>query len=257
MEDRFKLNLFNKKESPEYISAQEITENVYLAENLTISLFPVDFSKEVKLNYRKELTKRWIEVLPKLDTVQAISIRHHVDQDFLEAICEMKNLKRLNLWSSSVTDISPLKNLARLDFLHLDSCNKLIDISPVQYLENLELLSISNSFKVSNYESIGQCVNLIGLALNGNQFSPKKLRLNSLRPFINLKKLKHLDLTNTTVSDNSYDILLELVNLERFDTTTKIPVLIREKINEHPKLTAGFFVDWDWDNDGLIEGKEW
>ena len=82
---------------------------------------------------------------------------------------------------------------------------------------------------------------LMTLALNGDSSSPKNLRLPSLKPFSGLENLKQLDLKLTTVIDKSYDVLLDLPNLEQFDTLTHIPMILREKIKQHPKLNAGFF----------------
>ena len=99
---------------------------------------------------------------------------------------------------------------------------------------------------------------LKGLRLGGNVSAPKNLRLTSLRPFHNLKNLKHLDLSTLSVVDNSYQTILELENLERFDFTVVIPKQIRELIRtNHQKLTAGLFMDWDYDNQKIYDDKEW
>jgi Leucine-rich repeat (LRR) protein len=170
----------------------------------------------------------------------------------------MKNLEQLHFWTSTVEDISSISKLQKLHRLDLDSFSRLTDISPILTLENLQLLSIENSFKVENYDLIGQMTQLKGLRLGGHTFAPKNLRLKSLNPYSNLKQLKHLDLSTLSVVDNSYETILELKNLERFDITVIIPKQTRELIKaNHKKLTAGMFMDWDYDNKKIYDGKEW
>ena len=70
--------------------------------------------------------------------------------------------------------------------------------------------------------------------------------------------LKHLDLSFTSVIDKSYDSILHMTSLQRFDTTAQIPQLLREKIKaSHKTLKAGFFMDWDYENERFYDGKEW
>jgi Leucine-rich repeat (LRR) protein len=258
MDDRYKLNLLYEKGRGlgSYYRAQEITEEVFKSEKLLISTLAMDLpSKSNK--YRKELEIKWIDILRGLDKVTAISLRHRVNQQFFEAVCKMRNLKQLHFWTSTAQDISAISNLSKLKKLYLDSFSQLKDISPLQSAEQLEILSISNSFKIGNYEVIGKLTRLIALGLHGDQTAPKRLRLRSLKPFSNLKRLRHLDLTSTSVIDKSYEVLLELKSLERFDTTASISKPIRDKIKTHPGLKSGFFMDWDWDNNNFFTGKDW
>ncbi|WP_207420201.1 hypothetical protein [Desertivirga brevis] len=260
MKDRHKLNLFysRKEKGPDILNVQEITEKVFSATELGINTLAMDFPVGTSLKHRKELEDKWIEVLPTLDSVKALSVRHRVNQEFFEAVCKMKNLEQLHFWTSTVENSSSISKLQKLKRLNLNSFSRLIDISPLLELKNLQLLSIENSFKVENYELIGQMTQLKGLRLGGDAFAPKKLRLRSLKAYSNLKNLRHLDLTTSSVVDNSYETILELQNLERFDITGIIPRLTRELIKaNHEKLTAGLFMDWDYDNKRLYPGKEW
>jgi Leucine-rich repeat (LRR) protein len=240
-----------------YTKVQEITNDIFKAEKLFISILSVDFLPEATLKYRKDLEAKWIEVIPTLDNVKSISLRHKVDQKFFEAVCCMKNLECLTFWTSTVEDISSITKLKALKRLDIDNFSRLADISPLLKLEKLEILTVSNSLKITNYEVIGHLTNLIGLAIQGDQIAPRNLRLKSLKPFAKLKVLKHLDLSSTTVIDESYETLLNMESLQRFDLTTVIKKPLREKIKTHPKLTSGFFMDYDWDNKKLYDGKEW
>lgn len=258
--DRFKLDLFYSGEetAPKYLNAQEITDNIYSATELCIVTLAMDFPNGTSAKQRKELEAKWIDLLIRLDLVKTLSVRHRVNQDFFEAICKMKNLEQLHFWTSTVENISSISKLQKLKRLDLDSFSRLTDISPILSLKNLQLLSIENSFKVENYDLIGHMTQLKGLRLGGDTFAPKNLRLKSLKPYSNLKHLKHLDLSTLSVVDNSYETILELENLERFDITVIIPKATRELIKaNHKKLIAGMFMDWDYDNKKIYEGKEW
>ena len=259
MTDRYKLHQFfqGKETEPQYLSFQNITDEVYKTKELQIVTLAMDLPGKT-LKQRQEIEDKWIQLLPLLDNVKVLSIRHRVKQDFFDAICKMKNLERLMFWTSTVEDLSNIKTLAKLTNLKLWSFNRLKDISPLLSLKKLTILSIDNCFKVENYEILGKMTQLIGLELCGDESAPKKLRLNSLKPFETLSKLKHLDLSSASVIDNSYKSILKMTSLERFDITVNIPKVTRELIKaKHKNLKAGFFMDWDFDNKKIYDGKHW
>jgi Leucine-rich repeat (LRR) protein len=260
MKDRYRLDLFysERENAQAYLNAQAITNEVFSVPALCITTLAMDFPNGTSSRHRRELEDKWIDLLPSLNFVKVLSVRHRVNQNFFEAVCKVKNLEQLHFWSSTVEDLSSISKLQNLSHLGLDSFSRLTDISPILTLKNLQLLSIENSFKIENYDIIGQMGQLLGLKLSGNAFAPRNLRLNSLKPFSNLKNLRHLDVSTLSVVDNSYETILELENLERFDITVTIPKPIRELIKiRHKKLTAGLFMDWDYDNKKICEGKEW
>jgi len=257
--DRYNLHQFYRGEGSgtEYFPAQQITEEVYRVHALKIVTLSMDFLGAT-VKQRKKLEADWIDILPSLDNVRMLSVRHRVNQNYFEAICKMKNLEKLYFWTSTVESINNIVNLKKLDFLGLSSFSRLSDISPILGLTNLTHLSIENSFKIENYEIIGNMHDLVGLRLNGDCFAPKNLRLQTLTAFKSLKKLKHLDLSCASVIDKSYDSILDMVTLERFDSHSEISKSLREKIKaNHKTLKAGFFMDWDFENKRIYEGKEW
>jgi Leucine-rich repeat (LRR) protein len=257
MSDRFNLDLFRQSNVFKHsINAKELTDEVYSADDVYISILPIDLPDKT-LSYRKDLEKKWLEVLPRLDNIKSLAIRLKANQAFFEVVCQMKNLESLFVVTSTTTNISSLSKLDKLNRLHLGSFSQLTDISPLQNLDNIKILSISNSFKIENYEILGKMKNLVALGLYGDEASPKNLRLKSLKPYASLQKLRHLDLKVTTVIDKSYETLLEMKNLERFDTFATLNKDLRDKVKSHPKLKAGFFVDWDWDNNCFYPDKNW
>jgi len=256
LRDRKKLDLIFGYRS-DYLTVQEITPNVYETDRVLISILPMDFPPTTPAKFRKTVELKWANELPRLQHIRFLIVRHRVDQVFFEALCQMTNLEHLTIETGSLTDISSISNLKHLRRLEFDSCSKLTKIEPLLALEKLETLVIANCFKVSNFEIIGQMTNLVALAVLGDTSAPRNLRLESLKPFSNLKKLRHLDLTSTTINDNSYDTLLDMTSLERFDTSHTIKKPVRDKLLTHPTLSAGFFVDYDWDNQRLHDGKIW
>jgi hypothetical protein len=258
-QDRYRLHQFYSggEVGPAYVCAQKITDEVFGAKKLKIVTLAMDFIGATE-KYRKQLEAEWIATLPTLDQVTHLSVRHRVSKPYFEAICEMKNLEHLHFWTAQVEDIASIGKLRKLRSLGLSSFSRLTDLSTIAELKQLTHLSIDNSFNIASYDCIGKITTLVGLSLSGDMTSPKTLRLASLRPFTTLKKLKHLNLPFTTVVDQSYDSVLEMPGLERFDTTAKMPRQLREKIRvDHPTLEAGFFMDWDFDNKRFYEGKLW
>ena len=258
MNDRYKLDLFisEEKNIGTPFPVQEITDDLYTHENIRICLLAMDLPGK-SLKYRKELENRWIKLLPKLIHIKSISLRIRVGQPFFESVCEMQNLEHLHFWTSKVENIGSIANLMRLERLDLDNFSQLQDISPLRKLANLTRLSITSCFKIQNYDIIGDMHNLIALRIRGDSAAPKNLILPSIFPFRTLNKLKHLDLSSTSILDKSYLTILDLKNLERFDTQANIAKELRDKMLTHKKLKAGFFTDWDWDNKKILPGKNW
>jgi len=260
MIDRYKLSQFYQGKGTEtnYAIFQSVEDDVFTVENLEIVSLAMDFPQGTSKKVRYEIEKTWIAVLPKLKNVKSLSVRHRVKPDFFEAICKMSNLQNLTFWTSTVDDISSISKLTGLTDLKLWSFTRLKDISPLLSLKKLRVLSVDNCFQVQNYEVIGQMTQLVGLELCGDTFAPKRLRISSLKPFEQLENLKHLDLSSASVIDNSYDSILQMKNLERFDLVVNIPKGMRDRIKEeHKNLKVGFFMDYDFENKKFYDGKKW
>ncbi|AIY14673.1 hypothetical protein [Cellulophaga baltica] len=242
----------------EEIYCQEIPSSISKIKKLYISTLAMDFPDTVSKKYRIELEKDWINLLPSLDNITSLSIRHRVNQEYFEAICTMKNLKTLFFWTSTVEDINSISKLKNLSSLSLDSFSRLRDLSALKSLKKLRRLTIQNSFKVENYEMIGDLIQLNGLCIGGNFSGPKNLVIDSLIPFKNLKELQHLDMSTVTIRDKSYDALLEMTSLERLDANWRMSDAKRTELKEkHQSLRAGFFVDYDFVKNEFFQDKSW
>ena len=242
----------------EQLCCQEIPENISEIKNLHISTLAMDFPDSVSKKQRTELENDWIELLPKLDNITTLSIRHRVNQEYFEAICKMKNLKTLFFWTSTVENINSISKLKELSSLSLQSFSRLQDLSALKSLKKMRRLTIENSFKVENYEIIGNLTELTGLCIGGDFSAPKNLMLDTLFPFNNLKELKHLDMSTASIRDKSYNVILEMEKLERLDAHWRMTDKKRTELKEkHPNLKAGFFVDYDFVKNEFYEGKKW
>jgi len=260
MNDRNNLSQFyriNGARFP-YITFEYLKDNFHKVENLEAISIALDYPEKASKKTRKEIENIWFDNLPRLNKLKSLTVKHRLNQDFFNLVCQIPSLEQLFFFGSSVEDISDIKNLTKLQRLNLHSFTRLIDISPLSTLKNLKVLSIGNSFKVENYEIIGKLTGLIGLELCGDTFAPKRLMLKSLKPYVNLKQLKHLDISSTSVIDKSYECILEMTSLERLDFLARMPSSLRETIKSaHKTLKAGFFVDYDFDNQKFYDGKNW
>jgi Leucine-rich repeat (LRR) protein len=237
---------------------QEYEDQVLNANNIFISTLAMDFHSNTSTKRRKDIDEQWKKKLPNLKHIKRLDLRHRVDQDYFEAICQMENLEVLNIWTSMVSDISAIKKLKNLRALYLSNFSQLEDISPLIELKSLESLSILASFKVSNYELIGKMSWLKSLELGGDSFAPKNIMLQSLKPFIELSELIELDMSSASIIDKNYRPILDLKKLKRLDAHWRMKNQEREFLqNEHPSLKSGFFVAYDFVKNEFKEGVEW
>lgn len=258
MNDRYKNHqFFSPEHIYDYVNIQQYDNPKINSENIRIG--SLSFQWHVSTKKEKDRVKHeWIKIIPSLKMVKRISIACGINQEFLDIFCDLPNLTDLIIDGSKTTDLNAILKLTKLKRLELERFTQLKDISPITKIE-LTHLRIENSFKIENYEKIGQINSLVGLSLNGDTFAPRNLRIKSLEAFKNLSSLKHLDLNSASVIDKeSYKSLLSLKNLIRFDILVIVPKEIKEEIlQNHKKLNSGNFVDWDDKNKKFYDDKDW
>ncbi len=190
----------------------------------------------------KELITEWNSVFPKLDNVRRLKIDVY-NQEIFDGICKIPNLEQLTITNSNFTNLSSihlLKNLNRFEFFRN---NKITDIEPLSEL-NLEYLKFEECFNISNYEIIGNLKTLIGLSINGNWTAPKNLKLNSIKAFENLNELIHFDIEYCTIIDKSFDSILKMEKLKRFDYLGRVDKkTVLDIQNKHKNLCSGSFLN--------------
>jgi hypothetical protein len=245
MNDRYKFHEFytGKESKLEYSIIQSPEYEKINSESIYIT----DWFKTLK---------EWDEIFINLDKVKNLKVAG-LNQERLNSICKIPNLTELIIEASNFENISPLKSLKKLTRLEINCNTKLTDIQSISDIK-LKQLKFEQCFNIANYEVIGEIYTLKGLSLNGNWTAPKNLKINSLVPFEKLNNLEHLDLDYSIVVDKSFESILKMTKLKRFDYLANIKKMIRQNIkNKHPTLTAGFFMDYDDEKNVFYKDKVW
>jgi hypothetical protein len=87
--------------------------------------------------------------------LQYLSIwTNYTGQPVLDAIGTASNLRRLEIGIVRAPDLSPLKQLKRLEYLSLVSAASAVDLTPIAALQNLVSLSIGISPKVTTLDGL-------------------------------------------------------------------------------------------------------
>ncbi|WP_298153604.1 leucine-rich repeat domain-containing protein [Flavobacterium sp.] len=257
MIDRYRYHEFytGKENELAYQIVQSPTYKNINSENLFIQcLSPAVIKKGSEKE--KTLIAEWDEIFQTLDKVKRLKI-NIFNQEILNVLHKIPNLTELIIENSSVEDVSPLSKLEQLTRLEIYHNTKLTDIASIGDL-HLKQLKFENCFNIVNYEVIGTMKSLKGLSLNGNWTAPKNLKINSLVPFERLESLEHLDLDYAIVVDKSFESILRMTKLKRFDYLATIKKETRIKIKtNHKALVAGFFMDYDYEKHDFYEGKIW
>lgn len=119
-----------------------------------------------------------------------------------------KNLKKLKLNENEISDISPLKNLIKLEYLEIQR-NRIVDVNPLKNLTNLKFLKLYNNL-IEDIAPLSNLTNLTGLDLHYNvtvsgDESHKIVSkgITDISALKNLKKLEFLDISANRIEDIS------------------------------------------------------
>ncbi|MGL5081695.1 MAG: leucine-rich repeat domain-containing protein [Microcoleaceae cyanobacterium] len=115
----------------------------------------------------------------------------------LAPLRSLENLTVLRLINNQISDLNSLKSLKKLVVLDL-SYNQIADVTPLQSLKNLKLLNLSYN-SISNVEPLNALSNLNELNLNNNQITS----ISSLKP---LGSLTYLFLRGNPIADKTCPI---------------------------------------------------
>lgn len=117
-----------------------------------------------------------------------------VGLDSIEWFADMSDLLGLNVSWSSVTDLTPVRKLGKLQALGLAE-TQVVDLGPVSSLVQLEGLNIRDC-AVADLSPLSRCAMLKRLSAEGSL-------VNDLSPLAKLIHLEELDLSSAPVSDLS------------------------------------------------------
>ncbi len=212
-----------------------------------------------KLNLKEgDLTA---EKLQSLDSL-AVTVFYYNENDItsIQGIENCTNLTYLRLELQSITDISPVANLTKLEYLDFNQNRTIEDISPISNLNNLKkLILYSNPIKdisaianllglkelwlgdtpVSDITRLTNLVNLEVLYFDGVGTG---ISFNSIEPLANLTKLTKLNIAGRGIKDikplaNLTELILLNVNynneITEISAVSKMKKLIRLQIRDN------------------------
>ena len=204
----FNLN-FWKGNSYQYDDVQIFDTNVLVVDtsNLNSEFYSMS-SKE-----KKQIRNYWIKALPVLSNVEYLMTTHQIDQEFFDAICEMKNLKGLYIKWGKIESSKKIGKLTLLEHLYFGSNPRLPSFEGFESLTNLRHLEIEYVKPLADFSPLENLDGLITLTITGtvdkvqpieNLYFLQKLKnieeltlgislkIKDLKPLKNLEKLRYL-----------------------------------------------------------------
>jgi hypothetical protein len=154
-----------------------------------------------------------------------------------EAACNMENLEGLHIKWSGIKQLDSLTKLKNLRHLHIGSSGQVENIRVFRNINWLTTLNLEQLNKVTDFEDIASMTNLSGLGVDGSIWTAQKI--DTFQPFGQLKGLKYLTLTNTRAKDKSFNPILNLKELIRFNSSWNYPDTEFEKLKLLPLLKYG------------------
>lgn len=188
---------------------------------------------------QKKLVSRWCALLPTLKEVNFLLFSSRVNQEMFDAACAMPNIKHLFVKWSGITQIRNLPEARKLRHLDIGPSSMLEGIEELAQMRNLITLTLQQLNKIDDFTAISNLTQLEGLGINGNWWARQPQHLLSLKPIAQLTELKHLTLINTQATDKSFDPLLGLHKLERFECSWNYPEAEFAKLKKLPNLKHG------------------
>ena len=138
---------------------------------------------------------------------------HQIDQDFFEAICEMKNLEGLYIKWGKVESVKSIPKLEKLKHLYFGSNPRLKSINGISKLENLITLELENFKNCTDLNKVNKLKSLQSLNIITSIDGPrvKFENLDFLSELLNLKVLA----LDVSLKEKRIEPILELKNLEK------------------------------------------
>jgi Leucine-rich repeat (LRR) protein len=184
-----------------------------------------------------KIVDKWCTELPNLEEVKYLWFVSRVNQKMFDAACRAPNLERLFIKWSGIKNIDALSIPKKLRHLWLGDSSQVENIDVLGELDHLVTLSLNQLNKISEFNVLSKLTNLEGLGINGGTWTPQKI--DTLKPLANLVNLKYLTLINTRLKDKSFDPILNLTELVRFESSWNYPEAEFEKLKSLPKLKYG------------------
>ena len=195
MKDSTKLNYgfwnfnldFWKGNSFRYDDARIFDTNVLVVD--TSAMNPEFYYMSTK--EKKTIRNHWINALPHLKNVEYLMTTHQIDQEFFDAICQMKQLKGLYIKWGKVELIQNIKNLKNLKHLYFGSNPRIVSLDGIESLESINHLELENFKSVNDFSKMSKLHSLKTLVITGSINSPAT-KMKDLYFLENLNNLEEI-----------------------------------------------------------------
>lgn len=236
------VNGFWKTKEFHYLNIESTTfpEDYRPGEKLKLLITQLTYAitkRDFNAGDQKKLVESWCKKLKTLPEVKYLWLPSRVSQEIFDSICEMENLEGLWIKWSAIKSVSNIRKLKKLAHLYLGASAQVVDIGAIGEMKNLVTLEIEQLSKISNFACLGNLDQLRGLGIEGSMW--KTQTIDDLKFLASLGKLKYLSLINTQLKDSSFDPIIKLKELERFDCSTNYPAKEFEKLKSLENLKYG------------------
>ena len=121
-----------------------------------------------------ELRDRDAQILKYCTDVKYLDVGHNVLLSDMSFVAYMPDLEVAILAMDAFTDITPLENCTKLEYLEIQTNDNLVDITPLGKLTNLEHLNIAHCRKISDISPLFNLTKLKRLWLGSTGPVPKE-----------------------------------------------------------------------------------
>jgi len=142
----------------------------------------------------------------KFVSVDSLNLAGNRQIKNLNALSELRDLKHLDISSTSITNLGPISNVTLLESLNIANTST-SNIQFIKYSDRLKYLDISNT-KIENISELLNLKSLVGV-------KAERTPIQSFSVLNEFKNLTDLDLTESGF--NNLENIKELVKLERLD----------------------------------------
>lgn len=169
-----------------------------------------------------------------------------VNQDYLDEICTLEGLERLELeYPVTATSLAGLRALRNLRHLSVDSPRNITDFTPLLDLPSLRTLLITNAKRMADIAWLSEAHHLEVIGIEGSTWTTQIIP--SLAPLAGLKRLRALLAVSTRLGDKDLLPLAECPNLEFLHCAMVAPREEFERLQRRmPTLVCNWFRPESW-----------
>ncbi|RLJ72859.1 leucine-rich repeat domain-containing protein [Pedobacter alluvionis] len=190
---------------------------------------------------KKRVVTEWCEFLTQNQTAfKELHFGTRMPQELFDAVCNQKQLKRLEIKWGGYKDISAIEGLPHIELLHIGSGAGVESIKPLTKLKNLIGLSVENFQKITNYDEFSNLSTLESLSIEGDGFGPQYIKIEQIDFLNNMPQLKFFRLLTERLQSKDYSPILSLKNIVHLSLSGNKQVrALYDEIFELPKLKWG------------------